>query len=76
MIEYYYVNQNTSATRQMDGSFVSHEFNCVPLVSFGGTGSQPRALLDVNVSRESYVPLSEASTVLSNMDLGLSIEKR
>ena len=29
------------ATRQMDGSFVSREFNRVPLVSFGGTGSQP-----------------------------------
>ena len=48
------------ATRQVDGSFVSHKFNRVPLVSFGGTGSQPRALLDVNVSRESYVPLSRS----------------
>ncbi|KAL9304339.1 hypothetical protein ACSQ67_021602 [Phaseolus vulgaris] len=43
------------ATRQMDGSFVSREFNRVPLVGFGGASSQPRALLDVN--RESYVPL-------------------
>ncbi|KAK8464595.1 hypothetical protein PHAVU_010G029050 [Phaseolus vulgaris] len=48
------------ATRQVDGSFVSREFNRVPLVSFGGTGSQPRALLDINVSRESYVPLSRS----------------
>ncbi|KAL9298120.1 hypothetical protein ACSQ67_024016 [Phaseolus vulgaris] len=48
---------NNGATRQVDGSFVCCELNRVPLVSFGRTGSQPRALLNVNASHESFVSL-------------------